>query len=214
MPSKEEWKTFSRWGKQYGDLSSITVLGRVLVILNSAKVINEILEKKSQIYSERPVMHFGGELIGWKYSLALLSYGDRFRRYRRMIADILGSRKSMGKFEHVELLETHKFLRRVLDDPVDLATHVRHTAGAIILRISHGYEVKDHNDPLVELADKAMEQFSISMAPGAFLVDVLPILRHIPAWFPGAGFQKKAKEWSATLHELIDRPHSLVKREM
>ena len=49
------------------------------------------------------------------------------------------------------------------------------TAGAIILRISYGYEVKENNDPFVELADKATEQFSLATAPGGFLVDVIPV---------------------------------------
>jgi hypothetical protein len=48
------------------------------------------------------------------------------------------------------------------------------TAGAIILRISHGYEVKETNDPFVELADKATDEFSLATAPGGFLVDVIP----------------------------------------
>jgi hypothetical protein len=48
------------------------------------------------------------------------------------------------------------------------------TAGAIILLISHGYEVKETNDPFVELANQATEQFSIATAPGGFLVDLIP----------------------------------------
>jgi len=27
---------------------------------------------------------------------------------------------------------------------------------------------------------------------GAFLVDIIPILKYVPEWFPGAKFQKKA----------------------
>ena len=48
------------------------------------------------------------------------------------------------------------------------------TAGAIILRISHGYEVQENNDPFVALADKANSEFSIATSPGAFLVDMFP----------------------------------------
>jgi len=50
----------------------------------------------------------------------------------------------------------------------------KRTAGAVILRISHGYEVKEHNDPFVGLADQATEQFSLATAPGGFLVDLIP----------------------------------------
>jgi len=48
------------------------------------------------------------------------------------------------------------------------------TAGAIILRISHGYEVKERDDPFVALAEEGMLQISLAAAPGAFLVDIVP----------------------------------------
>lgn len=48
------------------------------------------------------------------------------------------------------------------------------TAGAIIMRIIHGYEAQENNDPFVKLADTAMEQFSLALTPGSHLVDVLP----------------------------------------
>lgn len=40
--------------------------------------------------------------------------------------------------------------------------------------MSHGYQVKEQHDPIVECVDRATEQFSLATAPGAFLVDVLP----------------------------------------
>lgn len=46
--------------------------------------------------------------------------------------------------------------------------------GAIILRISHGYEVKENDDPFVTNADIATEQFGLSTAPGGFLVNLVP----------------------------------------
>jgi len=102
----------------------------------------------------------------------------------------------------------------VLAKPGELQQHVRHTAGAIILRISHGYEVKEHDDPFVGLADIAVDQFSKSTATGAFMVDVIPALAHIPDWFPGAAFKSKAKEWRATLEEMVQRPYQFVKDQM
>ncbi|KAG6873902.1 hypothetical protein C0995_009681 [Termitomyces sp. Mi166 len=231
MPTKQEWAVFSKWGKQYGKMCSIRVFGQPIVILNSTELAKEMFEKKSSIYSDRPVMQFGGNLVGWKNTLVLLPYGDRLRRYRRLAHGIIGSHASIKQFTYIEELETHRFLRRVLENPNDLAKHVQHTAGAIIIRITHGYEVKRINDPFVELADKAMEQFSLAMAPGSHLVDVLPIrnlillvaqnrahacfaVRHVPDWFPGAGFKRTAKEWAATLAEMVDQPYNFVKREL
>jgi len=114
----------------------------------------------------------------------------------------------------MEEFETRRFLRRVLAKPEDLAAHIRWTAGAVILSISYGYEIQETNDPFVELADQATTQFSVSTAPGAYLVDLIPALRHIPSWFPGAGFQTTAKAWASTLNNMVDQPYQFVKQQM
>lgn len=45
-----------------GDISSVTVFGRPLIIVNSVKIAMDMLEKKSSKYSDRPIMPMGGEL--------------------------------------------------------------------------------------------------------------------------------------------------------
>jgi len=107
-----------------GDICSVTVLGQSFIILNSAEAAIEILEKKSSIYSERPILQMGGELVGWKNTLVLLPYGDRFRRSRRLFHRAIGN-APMKQFLPLEELETRRFLRRVLAKPGDLAAHIR-----------------------------------------------------------------------------------------
>ncbi|KAJ6627486.1 cytochrome P450 [Mycena sp. CBHHK59/15] len=214
MPSEKEWLTFSKWSDTYGDLCSVTVLGQPIIIIGSAKVAVDLLDKRSAIYSDRPVCTMGGELVGWKNTLVLLPYGDRFRRFRRLFHNLIGSRAAMKQFLPAEEVETHKFLRRVLAKPDDLSTHIRKTAGAIILRISHGYEVKENKDPFVELAEQATEQFSLSTAPGGFMVDLIPALRHVPTWFPFTSWRVKADAWAATLTQMVEQPYNFVKLQM
>ncbi|KAF9045406.1 cytochrome P450 [Panaeolus papilionaceus] len=214
MPTSQEWLTFAKWGQTWGDIVSVSVFGQRMVILNSAKVASEMLDKKSSIYSDRPVMQMGGELCGWKDTLVLVPYGDRFRNYRKYFHQTIGSASAMAEFHPVEEQETRKFVKRILQNPDALAEHVRRTAGAIILRISHGYHIAEENDPFVRLADEATEQFSLSTAPGGFLVNIIPALRHVPEWFPGAGFHQTAKAWKKTLHEMADGPHRFVKQQL
>jgi hypothetical protein len=96
-----------------------------MVIINSAKTAVELLERKSSIYSDRPVMQMAGELIGWKNSLPLLPYGERFRKYRKHLHQLIGNVPSASLFYPVEELETHRFLKRVAETPDDLAAHIR-----------------------------------------------------------------------------------------
>lgn len=49
-------------------------------------------------------------------------------------------------------------------------------AGAVILKLSYGYTVEPHGrDPLVDLADKAMEDFASVITPGAWIVNFVPM---------------------------------------
>lgn len=45
-----------------GDVSSVNLLGQPMVILNSAKAAVDLLERRSEIYSDRPSLVMAGEL--------------------------------------------------------------------------------------------------------------------------------------------------------
>ena len=70
-------------------------------------------------------MPMGGELVGWKDTLVLVPYGDRFRNYRKFFHQVIGSNASVSLFYPIEELETHRFLKSVLRNPDDLVTHIR-----------------------------------------------------------------------------------------
>lgn len=59
-----------------------------------------------------------------------------------------------------------------------------------------------------------MQEFTTALAPGKWLVDLVPVLRYLPEWFPGAGFHKLAKTWRASLGHLLNDPFDLVKKEV
>lgn len=214
MPVDKPWLTFAKWGEIYGDISSVTILGQTIIVLNSVRAAIDMLEKKSSTYSERPVFPMGGELVGWENTLVLLQYGDRFRTFRKTFHNMIGTQSVMKKYHPIEELEMKRFLRRVLSTPSLLAEHVRKSTGAIVLRISHGYEIQEESDPFIQLADEATEQFSACSTAGAFLVDVLPALKYVPDWMPGAGFKTTAKKWGHTLSQMVDQPFEFVKQQM
>ncbi|KAG1753726.1 cytochrome P450 [Suillus paluster] len=199
MPQVKPWLTFTEWGKKYGDISHVEVLGQHIMVLNSVKTAVEMLEKKSSVYSDRPVLPMGGELVGWKHTLVLLPYGDVFREYRKNFHRVIGSRAALDTYHPIEEIETHRFLKRVLAKPDQLQAHVRQ------------YE---NNDPFVDLADRAVDQFSRSTATGAFMVDIMPSLAKVPEWLPGAGFKRVAREWHETLEEMVASPYKFVKDQM
>jgi hypothetical protein len=54
MPKEKEWETYRAWNERYGEVVYVEALGAKLVILSSARIINELLERRGAIYSDRP----------------------------------------------------------------------------------------------------------------------------------------------------------------
>ncbi|KDQ62054.1 hypothetical protein JAAARDRAFT_448042 [Jaapia argillacea MUCL 33604] len=214
MPTVQPWLGFKKWGEKWGNMVYVNLLGQPMVVLNSPKVAVDMLDKKSSIYSDRPTFTMAGELVGWTNVTPFLHYGDTFRESRRLTHQIMGSKKSIQVFLPMVERQTHRFIQRVSDDPEHVYEYIRGTAGAIILNLAYGYEVKEDRDELVALVDEAMQQFSILTTPNAFLVDAFPILRHIPNWFPGATFKRLAIEYKKTLTDMATVPFLYTKGQV
>lgn len=109
--------------------------------------------------------------------LALLpsSSSLSFRTYRKFIHQTIGTKAVVSQFNSLVDIEIKRFALRVLEEPQKLRQHIRTKTGAIILKISHGYTIEPRKpDPLVDLADKSLEEFSVAATPGRWLVDIIP----------------------------------------
>jgi hypothetical protein len=84
-----------------------------------------MLDKKSSIYSDRPILPMASELCGWKENHILLPYGERFRRERTRYQRTMGTPNAMKKYLPIEEHETHRFIRKILEDPDGLHDHIR-----------------------------------------------------------------------------------------
>ena len=54
MPTSYHWLGFTEWAKEYGDIVHVQAFGKHVVILNSIEAVEDLLEQKSAIYSDRP----------------------------------------------------------------------------------------------------------------------------------------------------------------
>ena len=84
-------------------------------------------------------------------------------------------------------------------------------AGETIISIAYGLDVESENDPYIQVAEKGQNGIAAAAIPGAFLVDSFPILKYVPEWMPGAGFQKKAKAWRKAGQTMTEMPFAAAK---
>jgi hypothetical protein len=58
--------------------------------------------------------------------------------------------------------------------------------------MTYSINIRPYNDPYIKIVEEAAGSIAELLIPGAFLVDIVPILKYVPEWFPGAKFQSKA----------------------
>jgi hypothetical protein len=59
-----------------------------------------------------------------------------------------------------------------------------------------------------------VRRLSDSVSLGAAAVNVFPVLRHLPTWFPGTGFKRFAQESKVLTDQMLNVPIELVKNNM
>jgi hypothetical protein len=82
------------------------------------------------------------------------------------------------------------------------------------MKIGYGIAVQESDDPYISIAEKVMNGIAQAGIPGTFLVDLFPILRYVPSWFPGAGFQKKAARWREAINTMAEKPFRHVLEQL
>ena len=82
------------------------------------------------------------------------------------------------------------------------------------MKIAYGIDVQESDDPYISLSEEALNGINEAAIPGAFWVDLFPILKFVPSWFPGAGFQKKAAHWSSVNAAMTQKPFSQAKEQL
>ena len=80
--------------------------------------------------------------------------------------------------------------------------------------VVYGIEVQESGHSFISLAEEVISAGSEAAIPGAFWVDLFPILVYVPSWFPGAGFQKKAEYWKKLTEDLIEKPFRYVQEQL
>ncbi|KAF8157210.1 cytochrome P450 [Crassisporium funariophilum] len=207
LPTSFEWLTFAQWGKEYdSEIIHLEAAGNDIIVLNSFEAAKELCDKRSSIYSSRPSFTMTTELMGWDWLMSGMLYGEPWRERRRLFQKHLrDSNTTLYQPGQLELIR--KMLPRLLDTPDDFMAITRHAIGGLTLSLAYGINMQRSNDPYINLAEKAVASITVATAPGAFLVDLMPFLKYVPEFFPGAGFKKKARLWRKVQEDFRELPY-------
>ncbi|KAH7919739.1 cytochrome P450 [Leucogyrophana mollusca] len=212
------WVTYREWAATYGDLVYSRLLNLDIIIINSEKVAKELLEHRSHNYSDRAIVSIN-KLFGMSTLTANIGYGDTWRTHRRFLHQAF---RPVAAATHrpTQLRKARDLMLNLVETPdqEDFPKHLKHLqsfATSTIMSIVYGYEPLPHNDPLVDIVEKASLDISVTVTPeSAALLVSFPALQNIPAWFPGASFKRNAAIVRKHISDMIEFPFKYVQDEM
>ncbi|KAK7688955.1 hypothetical protein QCA50_007646 [Cerrena zonata] len=205
MPSGASWAEFSPMSKQYGDIMYFKVINQHTIIISSVEVAADLFEKRSTIYSDRYHSVSLTDLMGDDWSFILQSYGEDWRKRRKIFHQYLGP-SAVREFDGHLSEHIGGYLKRLKATPEHMFEHTRWMVVAILMNIIYGIHVEDVSNKHVAEAEAWVAGVNQVLEPGRFLVDILPFLQHIPAWFPGANFKRLLFGWRENMYNARDGP--------
>ncbi|KAM5546226.1 hypothetical protein V8D89_000352 [Ganoderma adspersum] len=185
-------REFAVYTKHFGDVVHLDMLGKNIIVLGSLKAARDLLDKRSANYSDRPTSVML-QLLGYDWLTSLMNYGSRWRQHRRamhpaMTPDVL------PQYEATQAAVARNFLRILLHNPQDLASHIKFTIAAVYMGTIYGIEIREPDDKHYRMVERMGEVAEAATIPGNFPVEAFPTLRYLPSWFPGGGFKKWAAD--------------------
>ncbi|KAJ3553236.1 hypothetical protein NM688_g3719 [Phlebia brevispora] len=195
IPFAEAWRTFAQWKEELGPVFSLNMAGKDFIVLNTLEAAMELLDRRSRIYSDRPQMITAGEIICNNCSVGHIEYGAKWRKMRRATHDIMHV-KALQAFEQHQEHDAAILVSNLLESPSRWDPHVRHAASSSAYSVAYGEHLSSKESYIV--VERTLEFIhalaNASMPVTAPYVEIFPILRYVPEWFPGAKWKRVAFE--------------------
>ncbi|KAG1726073.1 cytochrome P450 [Suillus paluster] len=136
----------------------LRLFGRDIVVLNGARVAEDLLEKRSKIYADRPTWPMA-DLIGRQNNVGFTYCGDKLRASRKLLHASLGA-VSRNEWNPMLVEEVCKYV------------------ASLVLRFTYGREL---TEDYVRLAKEINLDTGMALQPG-WVVDSFPFCMHFKRW--------------------------------
>ncbi|KAK2736359.1 hypothetical protein FQN55_001654 [Onygenales sp. PD_40] len=191
IPRTKAFVLFTEWRKKYGSIIGLKFGGSNFVILNSYQDVQELLEKRSSIYSSRPPNYIANTLIcPDDVHMLFAPYGPSWRAVRKAVQALFAPRE-ISNLLPIQDAESTQTLYDILRDPESSYQHIQRVTTAIILASVFGQRGEKFESPKVQALYDVQYRFTALCEAGG-AVDVFPFLKYMPGIF--APWKKAARE--------------------
>jgi cytochrome P450 len=188
-----DWLTSPQRVAEYGEMMYINALGNGVLILNSQRVAVDLLEKRANIYSDRPHYISCGEFLTQNLTLSFALFGDVWHRFRRVAVEGF-SKSTSQSFHAIQSREALILALELIKNPPSPEKHFKRHASSIMLSIIYDLPpVESEDDPVVVAINEHVDRILFEVQAGSRLVEFFPWLKYVPSRF--AKWKRDAQYW-------------------
>lgn len=192
FPKSRWYETFSRWAEEYGDVVYVNVIGIPMVVLNSLDPVTELMDKRMNIYSNRPSTTMS-KLSGLSFATTRLQPGPEFNEQRRVFRKAMNP-QAVADYDSFIQRDRDNLVRQLDGFSGNPFLQFVNATGAVLTRIAYGEQLfKDHGEELIDVNTNVVT-LATWVSSKVWLVDLIPPLQYLPDWFPGAVFKRVLRQ--------------------
>ncbi|KAJ7579273.1 cytochrome P450 [Mycena floridula] len=180
-PAAFGYRKFEEWTQEYGPLFTMRQGFTTIIVIGRLQAATDIMEKEGVSLIDRPRSIAAGETLSGGMRLLMIPAGERFKKLRRALHAHLQP-KSIASYSMTLQKIARTFILDNVKDPKKHQEHARKYAASVVMALAYGKIPESFQDPVVQAVNECLTRLGLTMRPGAWLVDNIPILRYVPGY--------------------------------
>ncbi|KAK8930288.1 Cytochrome P450 monooxygenase patH [Metarhizium anisopliae] len=127
------------------------------VVLTSPRLVKQLVDKKSNLYSHRPVSHIGYDIISQGDHILLMQYSGKWRACRKLIHQFF--MESMVVNNHLALVDAEavQMVRDFVEEPENFMQHPKRFSNSTIMSLGKFFLFLDAMPQICANTAKSLE---------------------------------------------------------
>jgi cytochrome P450 len=215
-PIEKPLLNWSKWSQDHGPITVPKLFGIIpIVVLNTHEAVTELFSRRSTWYSNRPASvsmeMITGSKPGRSRFTLMHDYDDHLKLHHRILAPSLGA-PAASRYQPLMELEGKQLLSDLMSALSQSTESIistkavypllERTQSSVILALHYGLRISNPEDPILHEIIGMQAQVT-HLAANPQLPDLLPFLRHLPAFL--SPWQRNADNLYASQVDLYTR---------
>ncbi|OAL22040.1 hypothetical protein AYO20_11276 [Fonsecaea nubica] len=198
-------RKFKSWADVYGPIFSLTIGPTNIIVLSDRRAINNLLEKKGSIYSDRP-FNYVSNFVTHGDHLTLEPQGPSWREKRTVVTRNLNPKSLDEKHWKIQEAEAVIFMNNILKDPSRIFDYARLYTVSVAGSLIWGHRATSLESFWYKDFYELMDLWLHVQEPGANPpIDEFPILKYLPG-----GWKSRAEKCRKMMDEMWDKARAIV----